>query len=276
MNCEAPVQTENSVTKLGAMHRGCVLVAGSHGGRYSARLAARAGVRATILNDAGFGRERAGVSGLYLLDQVGIAAATAAHSTCRIGDGQDALRRGVISAANALAAAIGVEPGMKICDAAKLLSARAEPEEARDVVVEAETRSILRAADEQRRGVVLVDSASLVEPEDKGTIVLTGSHGGLLGTDPQSALRVDAFAVVFNDAGVGIEEAGLSRLPALDSRGIAAATVSVWSARIGDARSTYEHGFINHANTAARRHGADIGMSAVEFVRLMCHSKGNS
>lgn len=49
----------DSVTTLPATARGAALLSGSHGGNYAAYLAARAGVRAVILNDAGVGRDRA-------------------------------------------------------------------------------------------------------------------------------------------------------------------------------------------------------------------------
>src|SRR5438270_784638 len=86
----------------------------------------------------------------------------------------------------------------------------------------------------EARGAVMIDSASLVRPEDAGAVVVCGSHGGLLGGRPETALRVDAFAALYNDADRGCEDAGISRLPALAARGIAAATVSAWSARIGE------------------------------------------
>src|SRR5207302_1281456 len=76
-------------------------------------------------------------------------------------------------------------------------------------------------------------------------IVLTGSHGGLLGGRPETALKYEVRAAFYNDAGIGIDEAGVSRLPALDDRGIAAATVSAATARIGEARSTYEDGILS-------------------------------
>ena len=56
----------DSVTTLPANTRGEVLLSGSHGGSYSAYLAALAGARAVILNDAGVGRDRAGIGGLAL------------------------------------------------------------------------------------------------------------------------------------------------------------------------------------------------------------------
>ncbi|MBV8777342.1 MAG: hypothetical protein JO258_09120 [Alphaproteobacteria bacterium] len=73
-------------------------------------------------------------------------------------------------------------------------------------------------------------------PEHKDAIVVTGSHGGLLGGKPETALKYDVAGALYNDAGLGIDEAGVSRLPALDRRGIPAATVAASSARIGDAR----------------------------------------
>ncbi|MCQ0019334.1 hypothetical protein [Actinomadura madurae] len=84
-------------------------------------------------------------------------------------------------------------------------------------------------------------------------MLVTGSHGGLLGGTPGTALRAAAAAAVFNDAGVGRDAAGLGRLPALDARGIAAATVSAASARVGDGRSTYHDGVLSARNEAAAR-----------------------
>ncbi len=112
--------------------------------------------------------------------------------------------------------------------------------------------------------MILVDSASLVTAEDVGAIIITGSHGGLIGGDPQKALRVDGFAAIFNDAGIGKDDAGITRLPALDDRGIAAFTVAASSARIGDARSTLSDGLISRVNKTAEVLGAREGQHAGE------------
>ena len=117
--------------------------------------------------------------------------------------------------------------------------------------------------------VILVDSAFMVAPEDAGAVIVAGSHGGLIGNDPALALRTDALAAVFHDAGIGRDEAGVGRLPALDERGIAAATVAAESARIGDARSVYEEGRLSRVNETARRAGAGEGMTTRAFVELM-------
>jgi hypothetical protein len=114
-----------------------------------------------------------------------------------------------------------------------------------------------------------LDSAAAVGPEHVGMIVVTGSHGGLLGGRPETALKYYALAALFNDAGIGIDEAGVTRLPALDARDIAAATVAAASARIGDARSTYEDGILSRVNTCAAALGAAPGISAREFVAIV-------
>ncbi|MBC8022923.1 MAG: hypothetical protein H7Y14_07375, partial [Burkholderiales bacterium] len=77
---------------------------------------------------------------------------------------------------------------------------------------------------------------------------------------------VDAFAAFFNDAGGGKDGAGFGRLPALDERGIATATVSNNTARIGDGRSTYETGVVSRLNETALRLELREGMSAREAV----------
>jgi hypothetical protein len=113
-----------------------------------------------------------------------------------------------------------------------------------------------------------------VKESDNGSIVVTGSHGGLLGGKPETAIRIDALAAVYNDAGVGMDNAGISRLEPLDARGIAAVTVDAKTARIGDARSTWETGKISHANQLAKTYGAERGMPVPTFVDWVFRSVG--
>ena len=102
----------DSITHVEPAHRGRVVLAGSHGGAYCAGVAAKAGLRAVMLNDAGFGLDRAGIGALALLDGIGMAAAAIDHMSARIGDGVDMARRGVLSAVNAAAARAGCRIGM--------------------------------------------------------------------------------------------------------------------------------------------------------------------
>lgn len=95
----APIVLD-SVTYLQPEHRGSVGFCGSHAGSYAAYYAASKGMAAVILNDAGIGRERAGVAGLALLEKLGVPGAAISHLSARIGDGQDGVARGVLSTVN--------------------------------------------------------------------------------------------------------------------------------------------------------------------------------
>jgi hypothetical protein len=260
-----PIIEAPTITSLPTEARGAVVISGSHGGRYPGYLAAKAKLRAAIFSDAGVGRDGAGVASLAYLETYGIAAAAVSHASARIGDSADMMSRGVISHANTPAVAVGVAPGMACRAAAEQLLAaplvEAEPEPF------GETRGVLELPGAARH-VVLVDSAAQVEPGDAGHIVVTGSHGGLVGGDPRLALRVAGYAGVFNDAGIGIDNAGTGRLPALDQRGIPAFTVSAASAAIGDAGSTYRDGVISVANEAASARGALPGLRARDIIEI--------
>jgi hypothetical protein len=259
----------DSITRIGSDAAGAVVVNGSHGGLYAAYLAAKLGVAAAVFNDAGVGRERAGVAGLEYLGELGVPAAAVGHNTARIGDGPDMIARGVVTHANRPAHALGCEPGMACRDAAACLQ-RAAPA-AREPPPALEGAFLLIA---EPPALWALDSASLVGAEHVGTVVVTGSHGGLLGGRLDTALKIDALAALFNDAGIGIDEAGVTRLPALDARGIAAGTVAAASARIGDARSTYENGVLTRVNRRAAEFGIGPGMSAREFVAIIRRTRG--
>ena len=257
----APIVIADSITRIGDEAAGAVVVNASHGGIYAAYLAAKLHAAAAIFNDASVGKDRAGIGGLDYLDALGVAAATIGHDTARIGDGADMLARGVITHANALAAALGVRSGLSCAEAAALLQ-RAKPSD-RPPPAALEAAFLVESGPLR---VWALDSASLVLPEYRDAIVITGSHGGLLGGMPETALKYDVRAALYNDAGIGIDEAGVSRLPALDARGIPAATVSAATARIGDARSTYEDGAISRVNARAAALGLRPGVSARDFV----------
>jgi hypothetical protein len=263
-----PTIIVDSVTHLDGAHRGAVVHAASHGGLYAAAYAAGKGVAAIILNDAGIGREQAGIAGLELLAGLGVAAAAVSHTSARIGDGHHGAAHGTLSTVNAPAAALGLVPGMACRAALDLLAAAPlapspPPHETEEARVEV-TSHVYPGAK-----VIVIDSASLVTPADAGRVIVTASHGGLLGGRPETAIKVPVFAAVYNDAGWGIDGAGVSRLPALDARGIAGACVSTFSARIGDGLSTYRDGFISALNAVAVHHGGRIGQSAIAFCDAM-------
>ncbi|MEM8787216.1 MAG: hypothetical protein AAGE76_03055 [Pseudomonadota bacterium] len=259
----------DSITDIAAGHAGAVIVSGSHGGLYPATMASRGGARAAILVDAGVGLDRAGVAGVEALDATGMAAAAAATMSCRIGDASDVLARGVLSVANAAARALGLHAGQPVAEAVRRLSAAPLPREHLPEVSEARREVSLPFGG----AVVLVDSASLVGPEDAGRLVVTGSHGGLIGGDPARALKAAAAAAAFHDAGRGPQNVALQRLPALDAKGIPAVCVASDSARIGDAGSCYATGVLSAANAAATSVGARPGALLKEWLATLAEAR---
>jgi hypothetical protein len=255
----------DSVTRLGPAHAGRVVVTGSHGGAIAAAYVARAGVRAAIFNDAGRGPENAGIAGLAALERIGIAAAAVGHDTARIGDARDTLENGMVTALNGPARACGVQAGMRCREAASRL--HEAPWARGEVVLPEQSRAELVPAAPPRPAIIGLDSIGLVEPGDAGCILVIGSHGALHGGDPDSALPAAAAGAFFHDAGRGRDDAGITRLPALAARGIAAAAVDFRSARIGDARSLWTTGVVSFANAPALAAGVVAGARVADAAR---------
>jgi len=258
----------DSVTRFGPDAAGQVVVGGSHIGVYPGYLVAAAKLRGAVLSDGGVTKDGAGIAGLAYLDRHGVPAAACDAASCRIGDGADTWARGIVAHVNRAAAALGVAPGQAVAAAARLLRDRAPPNTAAPPP-EQERRHRIEGPWGDLVAVWALDSISLVRAEDAGQIVLAGSHGALLGGRPETAVRVDVFAAVYNDAGGSADGAGFTRLPALDPRGIAGATVAGASARIGDGRSTYEDGVLSRVNATAARLGLRAGQSAREATALL-------
>ncbi|HYC37784.1 MAG TPA: hypothetical protein VEC19_15255 [Usitatibacter sp.] len=255
----------DSATRLDAGARGKVVVCASHGGLYPAWLAARAGVGAIVFNDAGIGRHSAGIAGVMWLAGLGIPACAVDHRSARIGDGADTLAAGIVTMANDAAGAGGCTPGQRCSDVIACLVENAAEPSRREVPEIGEARAAI--ANTGHRPVWALDSMSLLRGEDSRSVVVTGSHGGLLGGRADDGMvRQDVFAAFFNDAGGGKDDAGFARLPVLDARGIAAATISCHTARIGDGRSGYDTGVLSRVNDVARRLEVREGMSTREAV----------
>lgn len=264
----------NSINYLKPEHCGMVAVAGSHGGLYSAFKAVSCRVGAVILNDAGVGKDGAGIASLAFCEKHGLPVACVGYMSARIGDAADMLARGRVSFCNAPASALGVRPGMVCAEAARLLEG-GRPEW-KEIEAMRECRYELSLSgsgpaggsrSEKDETVVCMDSASLILPDDAGRVVVTGSHGSLIGGDAAKAINVPARFAAFNDAGFGVDEAGAGRLVPLADMGVAAVLVDCMSARIGDGRSTLDDGVISSANTAAAAVGFRKGLKLSEALR---------
>jgi uncharacterized protein YunC (DUF1805 family) len=105
--------------------------------------------------------------------------------------------------------------------------------------------------------VIVMDSITKVESNDEGAIVVCASHGGT--SSGEFALEVPLKLVVFNDAGVGKDNAGIAALEMLESKGVAGGTVAHTSGRIGDSLDMWENGVLSHVNAKAKQLGLSQG-----------------
>ena len=107
----------DSVTEVTAEHTGKVVVTGSHGGVSAGRYAQEVSAQLYVFNDAGVGKDGAGIAALAMLDATGQAALAVAHTSARIGEALDAWSTGVISKVNGAAAALGFSEGQRLREA---------------------------------------------------------------------------------------------------------------------------------------------------------------
>jgi hypothetical protein len=261
-----------SCSLVSSEHRGMVVVSGSYGGNYNAYNAAKWRVRGVIMNDAGIGKDSAGIRGLEYLDRIELPGATADTYTCHIGDGDDTFEHGLVSHVNQIAANLGCKPSQTVRECAKLMlfaavSARPLPD------ISEGRRFIMHDVPGQLR-VICVDTAGMIHPDDTGQIVVTGSHAALSGGKPDDIAGPQLYAVFFSDAGVGKDRAGIARLWDLDRRGIAAGAVSANSAPIGDSRAIHDEGILSHVNEMAARLGGRTGMPLKLFIEHLIATAG--
>jgi hypothetical protein len=97
----------DSITQIEADDGGAIVVTGSHGGASSGEVACSLPLAAVFFNDAGIGKDGAGIVALKMLQRRGVPAAAVAHTSSRIGDARDAWVNGVVSCLNDAARGLG-------------------------------------------------------------------------------------------------------------------------------------------------------------------------
>lgn len=119
----APVRGLDSIGLVEPADAGAVLVIGSHGALHGGDPESALGVaaRAAFFHDAGRGKDDAGITRLPVLAARAMPAAAVDYRSARIGDARSLWDTGILSVVNALAAARGVAPGMRVAAAALLL-----------------------------------------------------------------------------------------------------------------------------------------------------------
>jgi hypothetical protein len=111
---EGRVVLMDSITKLAADDARAIVVSASHGGVSSGEVALAVPLTAVFFNDAGVGKDNAGIAALEMLQQQGVAAGTVSHTSARIGDAEDMWNNGVISHVNRAARDLGFAPGSSL------------------------------------------------------------------------------------------------------------------------------------------------------------------
>jgi hypothetical protein len=129
-----------------------------------------------------------------------------------------------------------------------------------------------------QRALFVVDSIAVAEPAMAGAVVVCGSHGGASAARYVLGLPVKPYAVFFNDAGIGKDQAGVVALEMLDRVGVIAAAYAHDSARIGDATDGLDTGRLSRVNEAGLRAGLRPRQNVaatVETLRLTSPASGS-
>ena len=119
---ECNIVVMDSATYMEDCYAGDIIVCGSHGGTLAAAYLLTFSPGGAIFNDAGRGKEDAGIMGLNLFQQSSLPAAAVDTFSARIGEGMETHDSGVVSAINDTAAQYGIRTGMNAKSAALIMS----------------------------------------------------------------------------------------------------------------------------------------------------------
>lgn len=240
-----------------------VVVNASYCGVLPARFLAAEAPRAVIGVDCGVGPGGASIAGLWYLEALNMPAAVADVMTVELGNGVDLYERGVISFVNRAAADCGVEPGMAVSLAARLML---DNDPAAPSASQVTNRTVVDAGTSGRK-IVCTDSIAFGLPEDADNVLVTAGHTGRSAVP--YLLKVAPYGFICSDGGGGRDGSGRAALEIVEREGLAGATVDARLAAMGDGLSSYRDGIITGANKLARAAGVELGMSAREAARRL-------
>lgn len=259
-----------------------VLVCASHCGDNGtfARKLKNCHVKAVFLNNAGIGKNQAGISGLVHYEAENIMACAVDCNSAEIGVARDTWESGIISHTNNLAVKAGIQTGDSVQEAvAKIINLIDLPS---SIQINKHFESTVNEKKEstgkvdlkkqiqiQIEGVsiTVTDSITFLNENNAGDIVVCGSHGGI--SAGHYAQKHGLKAVFFNDAGIGKNNAGIKGLDGLNDAGIIACTVDCMSAEIFNGQDTLENGIITVCNQLAKARNIREMMTVKEALKLM-------
>ncbi len=117
-----PVILVDSITKVEEKDEDAIIVSASHGGQSSGEFALVVPFTAVFFNDAGIGKDEAGIAGLAMLDARNVASCAVSHESGRIGDALDMWENGIVSRVNNAAAKRGARAGLTVQEAVRTLA----------------------------------------------------------------------------------------------------------------------------------------------------------
>jgi hypothetical protein len=239
-----------------------IIVNASYSGVFCAKLVAPFKPRAAIGLDCTIGKDGAGVAALHFYEALGIPAAAADVMTAEMGNGLDLFENGIITRVNALAEDAGVTVDMKVTDAAMLIGRKVSAFQG------VRTNRVVVTTSSAGRSIICTDSIAYALPEDLNRNVLcVGGHTGSSVIGYLETFRPHGF--LCSDGGIGKNRSGLVALEAVNRSGLAGASVSAASARMGDGRSTYYDGEVSAMNALAAAKGVKVGQKATEAAALL-------
>jgi len=256
-----------------------ILVCASHCGDNGtfARKLKNCHVKAVFLNNAGIGKNQAGISGLSHYEAENILACAVSHNSAEIGVARDTWESGIISHTNTLAEEAGIQPGNSVKEAvAKIINLPSFPQKNKNAESlgdgEQENSNkpdLKKQIQTQIDGVsiTVADSITFLNESNAGDIVVCGSHGGV--SAGHYAQKHHLKAVFFNDAGIGKNNAGIKSLDSLSDAGILACTVDCMSAEIFNGQDVLENGIISVCNQLAKTRNIKEKMTVKEAIQYI-------
>lgn len=257
-----------------------ILVCASHCGDNGtfARKLKNCHVKAVFLNNAGIGKNQAGISGLMHYEAEDILACAVDHYSAEIGVAADTWESGIISHTNTLAVNAGIQIGDSVKNAVARINYLSDnlssipenkPFEEPDAEKKDSSTTLKKQTQTQIDGVniTLADSITFLNESNAGDIVVSGSHGGA--SAGHYAQKLQLKAVFFNDAGIGKNNAGIKSLDSLSDAGILACTVDCMSAEIFNGQDVLDNGIISVCNQLAKSRNIKEKMTVKEAIKFI-------
>ncbi|ASB50721.1 hypothetical protein CDL62_16980 [Alkalitalea saponilacus] len=256
-----------------------ILVCGSHcgGNQELAKHVKNCHVKAVFLNNAGVGKNEAGIRGLSHYEAENILACAVDHNSAEIGIARDTWESGTISHSNTLAEELGIEIGNSVQEAVakiiKIIKPDSPTQKSKNHTSlnrdNNSSKDLKQQTQTQIDGVsiTVTDSITFLNKNNSGEIVVCGSHGGL--SAGEYAQKHHVKAVFFNDAGIGKNNAGVKSLESLCDAGILACTVDCMSAEIFNGKDVLENGIITVCNQLAKDQNIKEKMTVKEALNCI-------